>query len=454
MIDNTVDEKSPSLTKSQENKPLKILANNYQNNLNSDYTEKIEELDKNFNYSSNNNHYWSNPELSLLYGTPIYEAASPSQKIALNHLAWVAEYDYTADSETEATHYNQITAGSFYPVGGDYEMIAHQLDHETLQERSHIHAFYKVNYQTIKALLGKQAFINPLKKKSSHQNSWQRKQFSTYQSSTLRFLTKMMLQGKEQYYSQYLKKLEAENKPITTSTTGFFHGVRGELPKSWQQFFAFNWGSSPFLACNYYTLRYMANLLLKNHEHKIAMYYKKLYKQGEFLPVPTAISHYHFLDEAFHTTTSLFLGRELYKHLPKPTAYEKFVLNLAVYMAQLNNFNLMSGIMTNGFFKDDLPLMGYIYKVLQSPLFNMSTKEALEWMEKSLCHEHEGLYVNLRYHHSLLSDLCRFCDSIEHLWPINREMRIMASGGSISKVIKNNINTFKKFTRFVANENN
>jgi len=230
-----------SLTSSELKKRIKLIENNYQNNIDSDYTEKIEELDKNFKYSSNSNSYWSEPESSTLYGTPLYEAASPSQKIALNHLSWVSQYNHIAHSEAETIHYNLITAGSFSAMGGDYETIARQLEHESFQERSHIHAFYKVSYQTIKALLGKQAFMNSLKNES-YQHNWSSLQFSNYHDYALRFIAKMMLKGKEQYHSQYLKELEAENKLVSTSTNGFFHG-RGVIPQSLLRFFAVNWGS-------------------------------------------------------------------------------------------------------------------------------------------------------------------------------------------------------------------
>lgn len=433
---------------SELKKRIKLIENNYQKNIDSGYTEKIEELDKNFKYSSNSNHYWTEPEFSTLYGTPLYEAASPSQKIALNHLYWVTQYNHIAHSEAETIHYNLITAGSFAAMGGDYQTIAHQLEHESSQERSHIHAFYKVSYQTIKALLGKQAFINP-PKNESYQHQWGSLQLADSQDYVLRFIAKMMLKEKEQYHSQYLEDLEAGNKLISTSTNGFFHG-RGAIPASVLRFFAVNWGSSPFLACQYYTLRFMANLHLKTNEHKIFMYCKKLQKQGEFVPAATAISHYHFLDEAFHTTTSQFLARDLYKCLPEATAYEKFVVNMTVYMAQRSNLNGLSGVIINRFFGDDHFLMGYIYKLLQSPLFDMPAQEALSWMEKCFCHEHEGFHQSAKFHQRLLSDLRRFCDQLEYLWPVNREMRLMASGGSISKAIQNNVKVFKQFSQTVT----
>ena len=429
---------------------IKLSEKNYQTNIDSDYTETIEELDKNFKYSTNSNHYWSEPEFSTLYGTPLYEVASPSQKIALNHLSWVSQYNHTAHSEAETIHYNLITAGSFSAMGEDYETIARQLEHESSQERSHIHAFYKVSYQTIKALLGKQAFINPLKNES-YQHSWS-SLHSNSQDYALRFIAKMMLKDKEQYHSPYLKELEAKSQLVSNSTNGFFHG-RGVIPQSLLRFFAVNWGSSPFLASQYFTLRFMANLLLKNAEHSIFMYCKKLQKQGEFVPVPTAISHYHFLDEAFHTTTSQFLARDVYKFFPKPTTYEKLVVNMAVNMIQRSNLNGLSGVLINRSFADDCSLMGYIYKLLQGPLFNISAPEALSWTEKCFCNEHEGFHLSAKSHQRLLSALRRFCNHLDYLWPSNREMRIMASGGSISKAIQSNIKTFKQFSKAVAQSN-
>ncbi|MGA7953398.1 MAG: hypothetical protein WCA07_07735, partial [Gloeobacterales cyanobacterium] len=90
-------------------KHFKLIETTYRNNANSDYTENIQHLSKTFNYQSNSNHYWSEPEQSLLYGSPLYNIASPAQRIALNHLHWFANYNYISDSETETVFFNQIT---------------------------------------------------------------------------------------------------------------------------------------------------------------------------------------------------------------------------------------------------------------------------------------------------------------------------------------------------------
>ena len=429
-------------------KHLKVLEKNYQTNLSTDYTEKIKKLDQDFKYTKNSNHYWTEPEQSLLYGTPLYEVASPSQKIALNHLWWIAMYKYVAYSEMETLDYNQITADCFSMMGGRYKMIAQQLEHESEQERIHIHSFWKVNYQTIKALIGKQAFTKAFDHKVQKYSK-----ASNYQYQLLPLIANLMFKSKESFHSPHFRKLEKENKFNSTTTQGFFHG-RGILPSSWVRFFAFSWGSSPFLASQYYTLRYIANMLLKNEEHRMSLYFRKVIKKGEFVPAPTAISHYHFLDESFHTTTSLFLSRDLHKNFPRPKSYEKILINLAVYITQRLNLSQISGVVRNRSFGDDLSGMNEIYRILRSPLFDFSSKEALHWLKKCYCQEHEGFHQSLNSHQRLLSDARKFCNHLDYLWPVNREMRLMARGNSIDSTIQKNIKTFKLFSKSVAIENN
>jgi hypothetical protein len=441
-------------------KHIKLTEINYRRNTESDFTEKIEELDKNFNYSNNSEHYWSEPELSLLYGTPLYEEASPSQKKALNHLYWATQYNQTAATEANAVLYNQVTAGVFSLIGG-YDTLCQELDLETAQERHHIHAFHMIGYKTKRTLLGS-AFNTSLQGKSYKKNVGakaprQRSQFftfklqssplSAFQDSAMRFITnKVVLKSQANYYSQYLRELEQKGESIPAQTTGLL----GQLgPRPVLQFFTLNCGSSPFLACLFYVTRFMANMLIKNYEYRYSHYYKELEKQGEFIPDPLAVSHYHLLDEAFHTTTSQLIAQDLYKDFPKPTAYEKFLANLTIYKSQKVALSGLSGGIP-AIFRTDANFMLSFYRLLQSPVFNMSSQEALQWLEKCLCQEHEGFHLTLKYHQRLLTDMRRLFEPIDYLWPVNRELRLMASGGSINKAIQNNSKAFEQFSRSVA----
>ena len=420
----------------------------YQHNVDSDYTEKIESLDKSFSYSPNSNDYWGEPGLSLLYGTPLYAEASPAQKKALNHLYWIKQYSQTAATEANAVLYNQVTAGVFANLGG-YDTLCKELDLETAQEHHHIHAFHRISSKTRRALLGKSvlkakrskipAFKNPLAKYDSS--------LLAFRESTFRLVTnQVMLRGQADNYSQYLRELDRQGEKLPAQTTGLL----GQLaPRSVQQFFTLNCGSSPFLACLFYATRYVANMALKNYEYRYVQYYRDLEKQGKSIPTPTAVSYFHLLDESFHTTTSQLIAKELYKDFPAPTAYEKYIANLTMHRVQTVGMNGLSGGLPT-VFKNDAVFVLSFYQLLQSPVFEMSGQEALYWLEKCLCQEHEGFYSNLKYHQRLLSDLRRFFDGMDYLWAVNREMSIMAAGGSINKAIQSNRKTFKQFSKSVT----
>lgn len=465
-----VDTLQPPASRSQSSplearKHIKVTEINYRRNVESDYTEKMEELDRSFNYSSNSDYYWSQPELSALYGTPLYEEASPVQKIALNHLYWATQYNQTAATEANAILYNQVTAGVFENFGG-YGTLCKELDLETEQERHHIHAFHNIGYKTKKALLGQAAFNAPMQGKSAKiaksdlakglvagfgaqllNFNWQSSPLSAFQDTAFRFATnKVLLKDQIQYYSRYLKELDQKGEMIPSQTTGLLGQI---APRPLLRFFTLNCGSSPFLACLFYMTRFMANMLLKNFEYSYTQYYRELEKNGEFIPAPTAVSYYHLLDEAFHTTTSQLIALELYQDFSSPTAYEKFLANLTLYRAQSIGLNGLSGALP-GIFRSDSSFMLSFYRLLQSPLFDMSAQESLQWMKKCFCEEHQGFHVNFKYHQRLLADFRRFFEDVDYLWDVNREMHIMASGGSIQKAIQGNVKAFEKFSRSVA----
>jgi hypothetical protein len=425
----------------------RLISKTYQSNVESDYTEKIEELGKNFDYHSNSDSYWGDPELSTFYGTPLYDEASQSQKLALNHLYWVGQYNHTANSEANTMLYNQITEGVFANFS-DYQTLCQELSFETDQERYHIKTFQKIGYKTKVALLGKGGLGNPLAKKSIStlqetpwRKTWQTS-VETAREATFRFVTRVMLGDNN--YSQYLQQQPGKFIPTT-------NGGLAELTSSPSafKFFTLNWGSSPFLASQYYAVRMIANMSLKTYEHQYFKRFKKLSKADESIPTPTAVSYYHLLDESFHTTMSQVIARELYRDFAKPTAYEKFVANLTIYLAQQGVLGGLSGGLP-AVFRDDASFLISFYRLLQSPLFEMSATEAMEWMEKCLCHEHEGYHLNLKYHQKLLGEFRRFFEPLDYLWAVNREMRLMVVGGSIEKAITNNIKSLKRFSRQVT----
>lgn len=461
-----LDTNNQSLTKPQakKKKSLTLIENTCRNNQEFYYTQNIKELGKKFDYSSNSEYFWSKPEFSLLYSTPLYEAASDSQKLALNHLYWMIFYYGTASSETGAIFYNQITAGVFEAVGG-YETLCQELALETSQEREHIRAFQKVCRETSKALLGTKVLTQFLQEKSNHSLSSKtstspRKRdlfainsnnspLRTYEDRALRYIVKTMLKNQEEFYSKYLIELEQQGKFFSAPKIAW---NRRNAPAPINQLSTLSCASSPFLACFCYFSRYLANALTKTQEHRHSLYFKELQNQGEFIPVPTAISRYHFLDESFHMTTSQTLARDLYKEFPKPTAYEKLIANGNVYLLQrmVNSINGISSGLHGNYFGDDSLFMSFVYKLLQTPIFDMSSQDALYWIEQSLCHEHQGFHQTFKYHQKLASSLRQLASELDYLWPVNREMRLLDSRVSIDKAIQSNIKTFEQFSKSVT----
>jgi hypothetical protein len=439
---------------SNDRKHFQVIEKTYQSNTNSDYTEKIEELGNNFDYQSNSQHYWGERELSTFYGTPLYAETSPSQKLALNHLYWVGQYHHTAASEANTILYNQVTSGVFAHISG-YETLCRELDFETYQERFHIKTFQKISYKTKIALVGKESLANSLPQKSENgllnqflgkRSAWMNASSfrESLEESSLRFIARVIFQGNDRYYSQFLA--EKGNTSIPT-TMGGFAGVTASA--SMFKFLTLNWGSSPFMAAQYYSARMIANMSLKAYEHRYFKQFKDLEKTGEFIPTPIAVSYYHLLDESFHTTMSQVISQDVYKDFSKPSAYEKLLANTIVFLVQRGLLGGLSGGLPV-VFRDDASFMPAFYRLLKSPVFNLSNEEALHWMEKCLCQEHEGFHVNHKYHQSLLSNFQRFFDRLDYLWSINREMRLMAAGGSIERAIKQNTLAFKQFSQSIV----
>ncbi|QYO67172.1 hypothetical protein [Leptolyngbya sp. 7M] len=382
-------------------KNLKLMELNYRRNLESDYTERMEELYKAFDYESNSEYYWSNPELSILYGSPLYQQASVAQKKALNHLYWVQFYYATAATEANTILFNQITSNAFFPFS-EYGVLCHTLDVETSQERYHVDAFHTIGYITEKALLDEPVFYHTLPAKGNRI-------------------------GKDQ---------------------AIHKGIAGRAAQPLiMNLLKINLSDSPFLASQYYAARGVGNLHLKNKEYSYSQYFKQLEQKGEFIPAPTAVSRYHLLDESFHTTTSQLISHEIYKDFPQPSAYEKFIANLMIHMLQHNVLKSLSGVIPGATAGDGDFIMSWIYKLLRSRLFSMDQTEALEWMQKCFCQEHDGFHVSAKYHQHLQRDIQKFLDGLDYLWPSNREMHRMAAGGAIEQAISNNIRDFKKLTQ-------
>ena len=392
------DEANPYLPHGIEHgrKNLKLIELNYKRNSESDYTEQLVERQKNFDYAEDASTYWLDEEFSLLYGSPLWDEASAEQRKALNHLYWVCFYNYSIGGEVSTMVYNQLTCGALYSLGG-YEMLCKELDLETGQERDHVEAFRRVAQVTEGALLGETIFLRP----------------------TPHYLEAAVIKPQHGPSMQGIRLL-----PMA-----LYAGVIGY---------------SPFLATQYYILRGIRNIQLKVKEYQHSQRAQKLEREGEPLPAPTAVSHYHYQDEAFHTATSQAIAKGLYKDFPKPNFLEVFAANESTRKVQLT-LNHLSGAMP-GIFSTDDQYLPQVYRLLQSRLFGMTSAEAIEMCERCFCHEHEGFHVAAKYHDRALHDARSYVADMEYMSAKNRNLAYMSTA-TIERALRANQKAFRAFRR-------
>ncbi len=427
----------------------------YRNNRESRYTEKIESIETSYRYEANRSHYWGPQELSLFFGTTLYNQSTLDQKLALNHLYWVTQYNQTAATEANAILYNNVTEGVFSAIGG-FSALCSELSLETEQEHDHIHAFHAIGYATRKALFGSERMVRPRpsslngtpsrKVKDSREPSSQLSlrvpalNWEKLQDEACRLVIFKLSSGNGSCsYSDFLRSQQSNGKSIPVQRTGLLGQV---VPGSLSKIMTVSFGASPFSACFFYAVRYLANILLKNYEHSYFQFYRSLDRAGGFIPAPTAISYYHILDESFHTTTSQLICQDLYKEFSKPTAYEHLMANLIFYQGQQMMLGGLSAVLP-GIFRNDSTFILPLYQILRSTLYGLTHQDAIYWLEQSLCQEHEGHHVNLKYHQKLYSTMRQAFRPLTYLWPINRELGLMAKGASIKKSLKVNRQSFE-----------
>jgi hypothetical protein len=366
---------------------------NYTRNQQQDHTKLLDEAAAAFRYEDCKNEYWNPEEFSLLYGTALWEQASPSQRVILNQLYWVAYYSQIISAEIATIYFNQTSAAGLY-AQEDFRLVCDMLDLESTQERAHINAFKKISEQVELALFNQRVFTYSMRGPFTE---------TIVFADTNAFKCKW-----KQIQLQCFGMLSAENT---------------------------------FLACQYFTVRGVRTLNGKLVQHKLSNYYQK-HPHPENAPIPSKISYYHFMDESFHFNSSTILSHEVLKCIKPPTDFESWVANLGVRGCQKDHYHFSAAM--NGIFWYDPALYGAIYQVLRSPTFSMSDSEAKEMMRLCFTQESEGLHRSYQTHAEAVESYKVYLASIDYLWKSNREMSMMASN-SIAKYLDRQTKAWKSF---------
>lgn len=84
-------------------------------------------------------HAWIPDYLEPLYGSQWHKTLNDEQRLALNHMGWVAHYGYAVLGELMTLKYNEYCADIFEAHG--YDTIGKYLRRESDEERTHIKTF-------------------------------------------------------------------------------------------------------------------------------------------------------------------------------------------------------------------------------------------------------------------------------------------------------------------------
>ena len=360
-----------------------------------DQTTNMDQSSKAFDYELCKDEMWNPEQFSLLYKTWIWENASPAQRVKLNQLYWVAYYSQIISAEIATIFFNQTSAASLYGVE-DFRIVCDTLDLESTQERAHINAFKTVSEKFEEENFGERIFTYPMRTP----------------------FEKTMLYSDLNSLNQWLRK--------------------------WQlNFFTMISSNSPFIGCQYFTVRGLRTLNGKIVQHQLSRYYSE-HPDKENSPIPSKISYYHFIDESFHFNTSTVISHDVINSLPKPSRLETMIGNMALRGCQMDHYNFSTAI--NGIFWYDPALFKNIYKILRSPIFNMKHDEAHHAIGKSFCEESEGMLMSYKTHRESVDSYKAYLQDFNYINKENKNLSLMASN-SLQKHLNTNKNGFQKFVR-------
>jgi hypothetical protein len=360
-----------------------------------DQTAMMDIYSKDFNYETCKNEMWNPESFSLLYKTWIWDQSTPEQKIKLNQLFWVAYYSQIISAEIATIFFNQTSAASLYGIE-DFRVVCDTLDLESAQERGHIHAFKTVSEKFEQEVFGERVFTYPMRTP----------------------FEKTMLYSDLNAFQQWWRKWQLRTFTMISS-------------------------NSAFIGCQYFTVRGLRTLNGKIVQHQLSKYYTD-HADKENSPIPSKISYSHFIDESFHFNTSTVISHDVINSLPKPTKYETLMGNMALAGSQRDHYNFSTAI--NGIFWYDPALYGATYKILRSKIFNMSHDAAMEAIEKSYCHENDGMMASYKTHRESVDSYRAYLVDFQYINKVNKNQSLMASN-NMEKHLNTNRKAFAEFKR-------
>ena len=381
----------------EDTKTYQKLSLNYRKNKEQDNTELMDEAASRFRYEECRNEYWNPEAFSLLYGTPVWEQSTPSQRMVLNQLYWVAYYSQIISAEIATILLNQTSAAGLNSME-DFRLVCDTLDLETGQERAHIYAFKTVAEEVEAALFGERLFTYPMRS----------------------MFCETMIFSNTDRIREFWRKLQLQAFSLLSS-------------------------GNAFIGCQYFTVRGLRTLNGKMIQHALSQHYLR-HPNKDSAPVPSKISYYHFLDESFHFNSSGIISHDVLRSLRPPTAFEKWVANQALMGCQKDHHNFSVAI--KGIFWYDPALFSTIYKLFRSPVFRMKDQEAQQMIEACFTKETDALHESYQIHRTARESYKAYLDPIGYVSRENKTMSYM-SRSTMEGYLQTNQQAFRKFQRTV-----
>lgn len=380
---------------SDDPKTVRKLEVNFRRNREQDQAATMDAGARAFRYEDHAGSWWNPERFSLLWGTPVWDGATADQRRLLNQLYWCAYYAQIISAEVATIFYNQTSAAGLY-AQEDFRLVCDTLDLESAQERAHIATFQAVGRSTEQALFGRYLFAWPMR--------------GPYAET--------MLHADTDAFRTFWKKLQLRAYGLLSS-------------------------GNTFIACQYFTIRGVRTLNGKLVQHQLSQFHTKQ-PDREASPLPAKISYWHFLDESFHFNSSTIISHDVVRSLPRPTAFESWVTNLALRGCQRDHRHF--SVVINGIFWYDPSLFDTVETILTSPHFGLSRADARELMRRTFTEESEGLHASFATHSTARDSYKAYLDGMEHVDATNREMTIMGQASIADWVTT----TRRAFARWAA----
>ena len=376
-------------------KTLRRLETNHRKNKEQDHTRLLDEAARAFRYEDCKDAYWNPEPFSLMYGTPIWDQASPSQRVLLNQLYWVAYYSQIISAEIATIFFNQTAGAALYGIE-DFRLVCDTLDLESSQERAHIGAFKKISEDVETALFGERVFSYAMR--------------GPYGET-------MIYADTDRFRSAW-KAAQLRAYTLLSS-------------------------SNAFIGCQYFTVRGVRTLNGKIVQHQLSQYYQKA-PDKDAMPIPARVSFYHFMDESFHFNSSMVISKDVVNSLPDPTRAESLVANTALLGCQKDHYNFCTAV--NGIFWFDPAIFASIEKVLRSPIFGLDEAGARALIEKSFCEENDGMHASQKTHRTALDSYKQYLSDMKYVWKPNKEMSVMGKN-TLASHLETNRRAFRAYAR-------